>query len=91
MILVIANGTGTTFVLDGWISAAEKVKNGGQLSGLEIRTLGRYLYKLPLEPEWTTQLAQLDELWSQTNPPGQSDLAHPGTQQETTDKGHRGS
>lgn len=72
IILVIANGVGTTFVLDGWIKAAERVKTGGALSQLEIRKLGRYLYKLPLEPEWTDQLHELDELWSHPDPPRES-------------------
>lgn len=69
MVLVIANGVGTTYVVDGWINAAERVKSGGALSRLETRNLGRYLYKLQLEPEWTEQLSQLTQLWNQTNPP----------------------
>lgn len=69
VVLVIANGTGTTYVIEGWMNAADRVRSGGALSALEIQNLGRYLYKLQLEPEWTVQLAQLDELWSQTNPP----------------------
>lgn len=62
-------------MLDGWINAAERVKAGGSLSALEIRNLGRYLYKLPLEPEWTEQLRQLNELWRQQNPPGEHEIS----------------
>jgi hypothetical protein len=69
VVLVIANGTGTVLVLEGWTEAAAKVQNGGTLSDLEIRNLGRYLYKLQLDPDWDVQLDQLGELWNQTNPP----------------------
>jgi hypothetical protein len=69
VVLVIANGTGTVLVLEGWTEAAAKVQDGGTLSDLEIRNLGRYLYKLQLDPDWDVQLDQLGELWNQTNPP----------------------
>ena len=72
MVLVIANGTGTVLVLEGWTNAAERVQNGGILNEMEIRDLGRYLYKLQLEPDWDVQLNQLGELWNQTNPPRSS-------------------
>jgi hypothetical protein len=72
VVLVIANGTGTVLVLEGWTDAAEKVQNGGTLSKLEVRNLGRYLYKLQLDPDWDVQLAQLGALWNQTNPPRSS-------------------
>ena len=51
MVLVIANGTGTVLVLEGWTKATEKVQGGGTLSDLEVRNLGRYLYKLQLDPD----------------------------------------
>jgi hypothetical protein len=69
VVLVIANGTGTVLVLEGWTDAAEKVHGGGTLSDVEVRNLGRYLYKLQLDPDWDVQLAQLGVLWNQTNPP----------------------
>ena len=66
---MIANGTGTVLVLEGWTKAAEKVQAGGILTDREIGLVGRYLYKLQLDPDWDVQLAQLGELWNQTNPP----------------------
>lgn len=69
VVLVIANGTGTTNVVEGWTAATDRVRSGGDLSEFEIADLGRYLYKLQLEPQWTDQLNRLDELWSQSNPP----------------------
>lgn len=69
---MIANGTGTVLVLEGWTKATEKVQGGGTLSDLEVRNLGRYLYKLQLDPDWDVQLAQLGALWNQTNPPRSS-------------------
>jgi hypothetical protein len=72
VVLVIANGTGTVLVLEGWTDAAQKVQSGGTLSATETRDLGRYLYKLQLDPDWDVQLAQLGTLWNQTNPPRSS-------------------
>jgi hypothetical protein len=72
VVLVIANGTGTVLVLEGWTKAADRIQNGGILDEMEIRNLGRYLYKLQLDPDWDVQLNQLGELWNQTNPPRSS-------------------
>jgi hypothetical protein len=66
--LVIANGTGTVLVLEGWTDAAARVKSDRSLNDLEMRDLGRYLYKLQLEPDWTEQLNELAQLYNQTNP-----------------------
>jgi hypothetical protein len=41
---------------------------GGTLSASQTKHLGRHLYKLQLQPEWTTQLDQLGNLWAQSSP-----------------------
>lgn len=71
-VLVIANGTGTILVLEGWQFVSERVKAGGMWDDPDDKRLGRYLYKLNLEPEWTDQLQQLQELYTSSQPSRES-------------------
>lgn len=70
VVIVISHGRGTALVLNDFVRATIDATNNIPLTDELRDSLGKYLYKMPLDPPFDVALDQIRAAWNTTEPTG---------------------